>query len=132
MSFTTQVQVIGAAHTTAVAITSTLIDRGRFACALPQPQNACFGDPTAEITTTAGRLVWSPKFLAIPCPARPAGTPPVLVYPGQPLDTTETWDLTVCPSFDGCGQGTLGPGKYVALGVSDTVGKAQGAAVTIR
>jgi hypothetical protein len=139
VAFTTQVRVVGSPHTTSVEITSTLIDRGRFACALPQLSSACFADPTAEVTTTDGHLVWSPRNLVHSCPPRP-GAAPVVISPGRALETTQTWDLTVCPvwgclvpnSVGGSAPAVATPGNYVARGTSDTVGDARGATFTIR
>lgn len=140
VGFTTEARVLGSPHTTAVEVTATLINRGKFACALRQPQTACFTDPSGEITTTDGRVLWNPRYLALPCPARPPGEPPVLVYPGHTTETNQTWNLFICGPDVGCGvpdpagrstQARAAPGKNVAVGTSDIVGNARGAPFTI-
>jgi hypothetical protein len=141
VTFTTRALVLGSPHSTAVEVTATVVNRGRFTCALPQPTTACFTDPGAEIDTQDGRVVWDPRYLALPCPARPPGAPAVLVDPGRSAQTTQSWNLAICQPNGGClvpdagggsTQARAAPGNYVAVGTSDTVGTARGASFSIR
>lgn len=87
--------------------------------------------PTVEVTTASGRVVWSPRYYPIPCPARPPGSPPAILRPGTPITAHQVWNLTTCGD-GGCTGARLAPGTYVARGYSDTVGLGQPVTVNVR
>lgn len=130
-TLTTEAVVLGSPQTTTVELIATMTNHGTVGCAVPQPESACLSDPSVEVMTSNGAIVWSPANLAIPCPARLPGQPPLVVNPGQSIDTRVTWDLTVCGPAAGCSMARAAPGRYTALGISDSVSNARGVSFTI-
>ena len=130
VSLTTTAKPVATPETAGVVITTTLLNRMDFACALTQL--ICpHGDLYAEVVNAGGAVVWSPGF-AVGCPPMP-GIAPDIVASHTSVRVTEVWNSTYCGPAYGCGPSTkAASGMYRARGISDTVGvSSQSAAFTV-
>jgi len=120
VSLTTTAKPVAPPKTSGVVITTTLLNRRDFACALTTL--ICpHGDLYAEVVNAFGAIVWSPGY-AVGCPPQPRLAADI-VAPHTFVKVTEVWGITYCGPAYGCGPPTkAAPGMYRARGISDTVG----------